>query len=485
MNRSLAFRLTLAFALVAFTSAAVVAVIINLTGPERLNNLIVDQQRSSLEQILVDYYSANGSWDKIAENWQAITFRTFPTPAASTSQPFPQDNQGYPGPGTGQGSAPDWQALRDRRSLFALADTNGVLLVELDHDHPAGYQLPAQMIKDGTPVQHNGQTIGYLVSSQRTPGWNPAEALFIKRTNQALILGMLGALLVALVISIILTRTLTRPLRALTSAAQNIAKGQLEQQVNVKSEDEIGQLAHAFNRMSQEVASSNQQRRQMTADIAHDLRTPLTVIGGYVESMRDGVLQPTPQRLSLIYTEIERLQRLVGDLRMLSQADAGELPLNPQVMPPQQIIYHAAELFQHHADQNGVALNVETGLALPPIFVDEARMMQVMDNLISNALRYTPSGGSIWLGGSSANSQVTLTVKDTGSGIPAEELPLIFNRFHRADKSRHSENGESGLGLAIVRALVEAHHGRVWAESSEGQGTCVFIELPIHDKEET
>ena len=229
------------------------------------------------------------------------------------------------------------------------------------------------------------------------PSFNPAEDLFLQRTNQALVLAIVGALLIALTIGILLARTLTRPLQALTKAAQGIAEGNLDQQVTVTSKDEIGQLGLAFNRMSQEVARVNLLRRQMTADIAHDLRTPLTVIAGYIESMRDGVLKPTPQRLDIIYSEIERLQHLVTDLRMLSQVDAGELPLHPQKILPSQILARSAELFHHHAEQQGVTLQVEPDGLAPEIFVDEARIMQVMDNLVSNALRYTPEGGKIIL----------------------------------------------------------------------------------------
>lgn len=471
MGRSLTLKLIFAFALVAFTSAALVALFIRLTSLERLNTLIVDQQRSNLEQALASYYRTNGSWEGVPAHWQQIQFLAGPAPQVMQDDP-PQGMMG-------QGQNMYGINQRDRRNLFTLADADGIVLVSNNRDYPTGAVVSERLLRNAEPIEVNSQVVGYLLSEQRSPGLNPAETMFLIRTNQALVLGMGGALLVALVISVLLSRTLTRPLRALTSAAQNIARGQLEQQVEVKSADEIGELAMAFNRMSQEVASSNQQRRQMTADIAHDLRTPLTVIGGYVESMRDGVLQPTPQRLALIYTEIERMQRLVGDLRMLSQADAGELPLNPQVLAPEHLLQHAAELFQHHASQQGVTLDVALSGSLPSVKVDEARMMQVMDNLISNALRYTPPGGRITLGGSSgSNGTVTLMVSDTGSGIPSEELPFIFNRFRRADKSRHSESGESGLGLAIVKALVEAHHGRVWAESVEGEGTNVMIELP-------
>jgi len=217
-------------------------------------------------------------------------------------------------------------------------------------------------------------------------------------------------------------------------------------------------------------------RRQLTADIAHDLRTPLTVIAGYVESMRDGVLQPTTARLSLIYAEIERMQNLVGDLKILTQADAGELPLHPQPIAPRSILERAAAPFQQRAEKQGVRLSVEASERLPEICVDDSRMMQVFTNLVSNALRYTPSGGEIHLGAHASNGNVELTVKDTGAGIPQEDLPFIFDRFYRVDKSR-SDGDESGLGLAIVKALVEAHGGSVRAESQVDKGTAIFIKL--------
>ena len=242
--------------------------------------------------------------------------------------------------------------------------------------------------------------------------------------------------------------------------------------------DEIGQLAESFNRMSAEVARVQEQRRQMTADIAHDLRTPLTVVSGYIESMRDGVLAPTPERLDLIYAEMERLQHLVGDLRMLSQADAGELSLNLQTLSPRSLLERVAAVFAHQAVQQKIRLSVDAAETLPQLRLDDARMMQVLDNLVSNAFRYTPAGGEIILSADAAGGKVRLKVADTGTGIPPQELPHIFERFHRVDKSRHSETGESGLGLAIVRALVEAQGGRVWAELAMGGGTVIWMEFP-------
>ena len=258
-----------------------------------------------------------------------------------------------------------------------------------------------------------------------------------------------------------------------------MTQGQVVQQVKVTSDDEIGKLAAAFNRMSQEVTRVNQLRRQMTADIAHDLRTPLTVIAGYIESMQDGVLQPTPQRLALIYAEIQHLQNLVGDLRMLSLVDAGELSLNPQKLSPKILLDRSATLFRNQADQGDVSIDVEADESLPEIMVDEVRMGQVFGNLLSNALRYTPQGGKIILSAQIAADKVDIMVRDTGTGIEPEELPNIFDRFHRADKSRHTETGESGLGLAIVKALVESQGGTAWAESSPGVGSTFHLVFPL------
>ncbi|HEX9012734.1 MAG TPA: ATP-binding protein [Anaerolineaceae bacterium] len=463
MLKSLYWKLTLAFVLVALVTAGLVALFIRLTNADRLTQLIQDQQRSSLQTALTSYYTTNGSWSGIEQNWQQVQTSSFP-PASAQGGTQTASNRppGDHGP----------------RSLFGLADTQGNVLISANPNEPVGMKVSANVLKAGTPITVNGTQVGTILANNQPPGFNPQETQFLNRTNEALVYAMLGALALALLIGVLLSRALTHPLQALTRAAQSITRGQLEQQVKVNSNDELGQLAVAFNRMSQEVSRVNLLRRQMTADIAHDLRTPLTVISGYIESMRDGVLKPTPQRLSLIYSEIERLQNLVGDLRMLSMADAGELPLNPQDLSPQALLERTASLFRHQAEQQGVTIHVRAGEDLPAMRVDEARMMQVMGNLISNSLRYTPEGGKIMLSAASNGTGIEIDVEDTGSGIAEEELPYIFDRFHRADKSRHSETGESGLGLAIVKALVESHGGSVTAESAAQQGTIIHLKFP-------
>ncbi|NTW03330.1 MAG: HAMP domain-containing protein, partial [Oscillochloris sp.] len=266
---------------------------------------------------------------------------------------------------------------------------------------------------------------------------------------------------------------------AVAAAAIESAAGDLGHQVTVHSRDELGELAIQFNHMSADLAKAIQLRRQMTADIAHDLRTPLTVISGYLESLRDQVLKPTPERFATLYDETQILQRLVDDLHTLSLADAGELPLQRRPTEPGQILAHVTETYGHTAEQAGVSLVTRTSGMLPEVNIDYERMSRALGNLVSNALRYTPAGGSICLGAIINNGSLLLSVADTGSGISAEHLPNIFERFYRADVARQQYTGESGLGLAIVRSIIEAHGGKVSVESTIGKGTTFTVSLPL------
>jgi signal transduction histidine kinase len=467
---SLARKLTLAFLLVAVTAALLVAVFIRLTNADQFNKLVLAQQRSAFQTTLVSYYEANGSWDGLLP-YLTTGGEGNPPP---TAQPGSGGNNGngYTG---GHGYGGEHGPGGDHELMFGLVDAQGHVVLP-QPNLPLGAVVTPARLAQGTPVTVNGQVVGTLLNPPSPPGLTPEETSYLQRTDLALLLASGGALLVALLVGVLLARTLTRPLQALTQATHNLASGQLGQEVTVRSGDEIGELAAAFNQMSRELARAIQVRRQMTADIAHELRTPLTVIAGYIESMADGVLAPTPERLAVIYAEIEHLQHLVGDLRTLSQADAGELALHKQPVAVDELLQHVQAAFAHRAEQRGVALEVQAA-ATPPVLVDENRMTQVLSNLLSNALRYTPAGGRITLAAEARAGGVDLGVRDTGQGIPPADLPFVFNRFYRADKSR-SDEGESGLGLAIVKALVEAHGGTIEALSELGRGTTMTIHLP-------
>jgi signal transduction histidine kinase len=474
MFRSLTWKLTLAFLLVAIAVALLVAVAIRLTSAGNFDQLLLEQARSEYKANLIAYYQAHGSWEGVEE--YLAQQREEPAPQ---STPDPAESAG-PGEGWGAGQ-PNFR--RERHQIFGLVDAQGVVVIPFGPVLKTGTRVTQDVLARGEPVEVDGQVVGTILTPTRSPGFSPEEIAYLRRTDNALALAAGGAILVALGAALVLARTLTRPLHALTEATHRMAGGELEQEVAVKSRDEIGELAAAFNRMSREVARAHDARRQMTADVAHELRTPLTVIAGYVESMRDGALTPTPERLSVIYAEIERLQDLVGDLRTLTQADAGELKLNKQSVTPGELLQQAQATFEHQAAQKGVRLEVKASDDLPPIEVDEARLAQVLGNLLSNALRYTPAGGRIELGAALEGGRVKLAVQDTGPGIAAEDLPLIFERFYRADKARAEDNGESGLGLAIVKALVEAHGGTVAVQSTPGAGSTFAITFDVLNRQ--
>ena len=360
------------------------------------------------------------------------------------------------------------------------------LLVNERHDvviPAAGYRIgqrvPDSKLEGGIPIEIGGRTVGIVVAIAVRPDPDPGEEQYFQRTNQALLLAAVGATGIALLPGILLARTLTHPLRELTAATRAMASGNLGQQVTVRSEDELGELAASFNQMSGDLARAREARRQMTADIAHELRTPLTVISGYLESLRDGVLKPDAAQFDVMYDEAQHLQRLVEDLRTLSLADAGELTLNLRPVAPQALLERSAVAYRHQAQQQNVALHVEAAPALPEVNVDPERMAQVLDNLVSNALRYTPDGGQITLSAKHQAGFVLLTVQDTGAGIAPDTLPRIFERFYRGDEARQAQEGESGLGLAIAKSLVELHGGHISVESALGEGTTFTIAMQI------
>lgn len=457
MKRKLATKLILAFTLIAVATAALVGAIIWFTSPARLSDLVVRQQLATYKRYLVDYYEANGTLQGIE--------RSFPP----VEVPF-----AFPGDA---GSGATFGI--ERRIPFVVIDENHRVVLAYRPEYLLGMLVTSERLVKAVPIEVEGKVVGYILTPPERPGFTPEELAYLQQMYRALALAAIAAVGIALVVGALLASSLTRPLRELKQAAQRMAGGDLDQQVVIRSQDEIGELGQTFNQMSRELAHSNRMRRQMTADIAHDLRTPLTVIAGYVESMRDGVLAPTPQRLEVIYAEIERLQRLVEDLRTLSRAEAGELTLNRQMLPAGRLLQQAAAVFQHQAEQRGVRLQVQVAPDLPEIWVDEPRMMQVLGNLMTNALRYTPQGGAVTLLAGRDGDRAVLQVSDTGSGIPPEDLPHVFDRFYRGDPARSEQNGESGLGLAIARAFVQAHGGEIGATSQPGQGSTFTISMPL------
>ncbi len=303
--------------------------------------------------------------------------------------------------------------------------------------------------------------------------------------NTAKIAGA-AALVLALTVgaSVLAGARLVRPLHALTGAAQRMRDGEEHASVPVSGDDEIGRLAAAFNDMSAHRARLEEQRKAMVSDVAHELRTPLSNIRGWLEAAQDGLADPDPAFVSSLLEEAVQLQHIIDDLQDLAAADAGVLRLHPEPVRVGELLTQVAAAHQARAETAGVTLTVvaEAGVVLD---ADPVRLRQAVGNLVSNAVRHTPAGGRVTLrayggggGSESAARWVVIEVADTGTGIPAGDLPYVFDRFWRAEKSRSRRTGGSGLGLAIVRKLTEAHGGTVSATSTEGKGSTFTLRLP-------
>ncbi|QDY76951.1 sensor histidine kinase [Streptomyces qinzhouensis] len=310
--------------------------------------------------------------------------------------------------------------------------------------------------------------------SPTTPGFE------LSPDDTARIAGV-AALVLALTVgaSVLAATRLVRPLRALTSAAQLMKDGEATAPVPVRSDNEIGRLAAAFNDMAEHRIRLETQRREMIGDVAHELRTPLSTIRGWLEGAQDGVADLDPAFVSSLLEEAVQLQHIIDDLQDLAQADAGELRLSPAPVRIGELLAQVAAAHAPRAETAGVRLAVTVPDGLPELSADPVRLRQAVGNLVSNAVRHTPGGGTVTLRARAAGTRLTVEVEDTGSGIPAEDLPYVFDRFWRADKSRNRRTGGSGLGLAIVRKLAEAHGGSASARSTAGEGSVFTLELPV------
>ncbi len=304
------------------------------------------------------------------------------------------------------------------------------------------------------------------------------EQRLLADVRQAIWIAALAGIALAAVVGTLTARQISAPLRRLASAAGRIGAGDLAHQVPVDRDDEIGELGRTFNAMAADLRKAEEGRRRLMADIAHELGTPLAVLQANVEGMMDGVVDRSPERLASLHAQIQVLTRLVRDLRDLSLAQEGRLPLDRREMDLAALAREAAELVRPLAEEKGIALIVE-GEAAAPVVADRERIAQVLQNLLANALRYTDSGGRVALAVRAGGNEATVEVADNGVGIPEEELPHVFERFHRVDRSRARATGGAGLGLAIVKHLVEAHGGRVWARSRPGEGSLFGFSLPL------
>ncbi|MEW6580117.1 MAG: ATP-binding protein [Chloroflexota bacterium] len=455
MNR-LWVRLSAAFLIVAWLGIAAIAVIVN-TATGRSFRQYLNQRDSSFFDAdsiarLEMYYAEHGTWAGVEE-----------------LLPGPKAGSGEHGGGQGRGRAGGAQAL--------LVDATGVVVAATD---PAqvGTQPDTATLDNATALYAGGEPIGWLV--QVTPGTQAlgeAEQRFLDEMERALALAALGAALLAVMVGGVLSWQLTRPVRALTRAAHDLANGQLGQQVPVRGTSELAALAEAFNRMSHDLAEGERLRRRMAADIAHELRTPVSVLRGHLEAMLDGVYTLDAEHLAVAYDRTIHLARLVDDLRLLTRAEAGQLPLEKKRIAPADLVMRTLESFAALALDAEVTLTRDIAPNLPDLLVDADRLQQVLGNLLTNALRHTPTGGQIAVRVRRADAAVRFAVTNSGGPLTPEQAAQVFTPFWRAEDARARDRGGSGLGLAISRQLVALHGGRIWVEPGADETAFIF-EVP-------
>ncbi len=448
MNR-LWVRLTFAFVAVTLVTVAAVAALTDWGAGGRFRDFLMHQEMmapGALVDNLSTFYQQRGNWNGVAQ--------IFPGPSPMM--------QMVPGRGMGmmRGSPP---------TLFA--DANGMVVYD-DRGARVGAVLSAGERSNAVPVTSNGNTVGYLVVVPQPIGaLAPVEQDFLQDLRRTLVLAGLGAGGLGIFLGLMTSRALAAPLTDLANAAHAFARRDWSRRVKVGGTEEMAAVAREFNAMADAVQSGETQRRNMMADVAHELRTPLTVLQGNLRAMLDGVYPIERKEVATLYDETRLLSRLVDDLRELALAEAGQLQLNLQTVDLGEITRAAISNFVIVADAQNVHLNTQ-GESLR-VRADPDRLAQILRNLLANALRYTPNGGqiSLVLEVTQDLKYARVTVIDSGAGIAAEDLPSLFDRFYRGDKSRARTSGGSGLGLSIAKTLVEAMGGQIGVESEPGKGS--------------
>jgi two-component system OmpR family sensor kinase len=465
-------RLVLAFGLVIAVTTGVVAVLARERAADAFKRYASFRGAPASDELLASlaaHYEQHGTWEGV--EWILRTWARQDMRSAMSGRMRPGFS--FPAPVFPQ------VLLTDARGHVLYDGTWGGTTRTLNRDELSAAET----------ISVDGQTVGSLVVAMpmeaAVPG--PLEERFFEQMREALTTAWLVAGALGLMLALTLSRSLSAPLQRLAAAARTLASGDLAQRVQVGGGAEVAEVGSAFNEMAQGLQKAEEVRRNLMADVAHELRTPLTVLRGNLQAMLEGLYPANRDELRVLYDETQLLGRLVDDVRELALVDAGQLRLELQPTDLGLVLASAADRQQATGEAQGVTLTVDMPTDLPLVLADVDRLAQVLHNLLGNALRHTPAGGSIVISATAAGDVVEVAVRDTGSGIDPEHLAHIFDRFWRSDPSRSRETASTegtGLGLSITRSLVEAHGGRIWAESAPGHGATFRFTLPTANREE-
>ncbi len=493
-------QLTLAFALVVIIAVLVASVATNRQMDGLFRRFVARYPHAHVMERLAQYYEHNGSWDGIDDVIpEQPEVGGVSTPVSSNNpmarrgmgmgQRRPdeafehhddeEERRGGP-PIPLEGLNPDEVAVD-----FLLFDTKGYIVYD-STGKPAGRLVKGRAKKEAVPIFLHDKIVGYLFIQPSQEAELPLIAkTFLQNINRTLLQAGFIAGIIGVILGIAIARGLSAPLGRLEAAARQFSSGHLEQRVPVEGTEEIASVARAFNDMAASIQQAQQLQQNMVADVAHELRTPLSVLQGNLQAILEDVYPMEKAEIATLYDETLILGRLVNDLHELAKAEAGQLHLNMQETDIAAIVERHAALFSDFAAEKDITLNVVMPDIVPLVMADPGRVQQVLHNLLSNALRYTPAGGTIHVQiehiaqhrDSDAQHTVRVAVVDTGPGIAADSLSFVFDRFWRTDSSRSRDQGGSGLGLAIAKQLIEAQDGHVGVESVVGQGSRFWFTL--------
>ncbi len=370
----------------------------------------------------------------------------------------------------------DMSALYGQRVV--LTDANGIVIGDSD-GNLMGTKFTSDWPSQKLVSPQGGTILGTLYVSPQ-----PAAEIALTRNlgesvKRFLLLGGVLAVIAAVALTFVLSRRISNPVRALAVAARGLGQGDFSRRVQIRDKGEIGELAETFNSMAGNLERADRLRRNLIADTAHELRSPLYNIRGYVEAIQDGVAEPDAKIIRSINEEVVLLCRLVDDLRELALAESGKLQLSYQPENVTEIVNHTLVTMQPKAEAKKISLSVYVPDELPPAKADFQRIVQVLRNLVDNAITHTSKDGTVAITARQQDGWVEISVTDNGEGIPADDLPHMFERFYRVDKSRTRATGGSGLGLTIAKYLIEAHGGKIWVQSELGKGSCFTFTLPV------
>ncbi len=478
MRNSLSIKLVGAFLLVIAVGAMVISILISYATQNAFNlytNRSGQLWAQQLAPVLGDYYAQSNSWKGVEILLQE-----------NIGTALMENEPGMMGQGHGQGRQGQGGMMGMLQQRLVLADAQGRVVSDTQGEL-TGVQLEADELENGAAIMANNRQVGtIIVTPNDFAGSGTPAGEFLGSVNRAVLSSVVIAAVIALILGAVLAFQITAPLRQLKKAAAAIAQGDLSQRVHIRSRDELGDLGQTFNQMAESLSNAETQRQHLAADVAHELRTPLAAIQGTLEGMQDGVLPLDEEQVSALHAETILLNRLVGDLRLLSLAEAGQLKLEMEEGDPGPVLRQIVERTRAQANLKNIQLDTDIPDGLPMIRMDADRVTQVLNNLLNNALRHTPEGGQVRVTAAfePRQAELSIAVEDSGPGIAAQDLPFVFDRFYRADPSRTRASGGSGLGLAIVKQLVAAHGGTMQAESpiQGGHGTRIRFTLPVGEK---